>query len=87
MPWWVLALRLSGLGFYIATCIVGGIVAGIALDRALDTRVIFLLVGLILGSAAAFYGTYRMVAPFLDMNGPGGHTDGHDAPGHGKEGR
>jgi F0F1-type ATP synthase assembly protein I len=87
MPWWVLALRLSGLGFYIATCIVGGIVAGVVLDRALDTKVIFLLVGLIVGSAAAFYGTYRMVAPFLDMNGPGGDTDGPAEPGTGGEGR
>ncbi len=65
MVWWVLALRLSGLGFYLAVCIVGGIALGVWLDRVLDTRVIFLLVGLIVGSAAAFYGTYRMVLPLL----------------------
>ena len=65
MVWWVLALRLSGLGFYIAACIVGGIVLGVWLDIILDTEVIFLLVGLILGSVAAFYGTYRMVVPLL----------------------
>lgn len=65
MVWWVLALRLSGLGFYIAICIVGGIALGVWLDRVFDTRVIFLLVGLLLGCVAAFYGTYRMVAPLL----------------------
>ena len=65
MVWWVLALRLSGLGFYIAICIVGGIALGVWLDRMLDTRVIFLLVGLVVGSAAAFYGTYRMVLPLF----------------------
>ena len=69
MVWWVLALRLSGLGFYIAVCIVGGIALGVWLDKIFDTRVIFLLVGLMLGCAAAFYGTYRMVAPlFGDIN-------------------
>ena len=65
MVWWVLALRLSGLGFYLAVCIVGGIALGVWLDRVLDTRVIFLLVGLIVGSAAALYGTYCMVLPLL----------------------
>jgi F0F1-type ATP synthase assembly protein I len=69
MPWWVLALRLSGLGFYIALCIVGGIVVGVFVDRALGTKAIFLLVGLILGCVSGFYGTYKMVVPFLDLNG------------------
>ena len=68
MVWWVLALRLSGLGFYIVACIVGGIVLGVWLDKVFDTRIIFLLVGLLLGSVVAFYGIYRMVAPFLDDN-------------------
>ena len=70
MVWWVLALRLSGLGFYIAFCIVGGIALGVWLDRVLDTRVVFLLIGLGLGCATAFYGTYRMVVPlFGDSDG------------------
>ena len=78
MPPWVLALRLSGLGFYIVICIVGGIVGGVLLDNALNTKVIFLLVGLLLGSVSAFYGTYKMVAPLLDPNGL-------DEPKHGRE--
>ena len=65
MPWWALALRVSGLGFYLAICIVGGIVLGVWLDEILGTRVVFLLLGLIAGCAAAFYGAYRMVVPFL----------------------
>ena len=71
MIWWVLALRLSGLGFYIAACIVGGIVLGVWLDKTFGTRVLFLLIGLLLGSVAAFYGTYRLVVPLL------GDTDNH----------
>ncbi len=66
MAWWALALRLSGLGFYIAACIVGGIVLGVWLDTTFDTRVIFLLLGLALGSVAAFYGTYKLVTPLMN---------------------
>ena len=75
MAWWVLALRLSGLGFYIAICIVGGIALGVWLDRIFDTKVIFLLVGLFVGCVAAFYGTYKLVVPLLgniDHNAPTG---------------
>jgi F0F1-type ATP synthase assembly protein I len=87
MPWWVLALRLSGLGFYIALCIVGGIVAGVLVDRALGSKVIFLLVGLMLGCVSAFYGTYKMVSPLLDSNeGSTGGSNGGDEPKSGREG-
>jgi len=65
MVWWVLALRLSGLGFYIGICVVGGIALGVWLDRIFDTRIIFFLVGLALGCVSAFYGTYRMVVPLV----------------------
>ena len=79
MVWWVLALRLSGLGFYIAVCIVGGIILGVWLDNILETRVVFLLLGLILGSVAAFYGTYRMVVPLF------GDIDSRSPIGKGRE--
>ena len=78
MPWWVLALRLSGLGFYIAICIVGGIALGVWLDSVFGTRVIFMLVGLLLGCTSAFYGTYRMVNPLL------GDIGGHGKSGNGR---
>ena len=65
MVWWAVALRLTGLGWYIAACIVIGILAGIGLDKLLGTRVLFTLIGIILGSIAAFWGVYKMVLPIL----------------------
>ena len=85
MPWWVLALRLSGLGFYIALCIIGGIVVGVLVDGALGTKVIFLLVGLILGCASAFYGTYKMVSPLLGSDAGVGGPDRGDGPPSGRD--
>ena len=77
---WVLALRISGLGFYIAFCIVGGVALGVWLDKVFETRVVFLLVGLILGGASAFYGTYRLVGPLF------GNIDFHDDAMKGRRG-
>ncbi|MBI2936532.1 MAG: AtpZ/AtpI family protein [Chloroflexi bacterium] len=65
MPWWTLAFRLAGLGWYIAFCIIGGIVGGWWLDRWLGTQPLFILVGVLVGSIVAFYGLYKMVLPFL----------------------
>jgi len=62
---WVLAARLIGIGWYIGISIVGGIWGGIWLDKKLDTSIIFTLVGLFLGLAVAFLGTYRMISPLL----------------------
>jgi F0F1-type ATP synthase assembly protein I len=65
MPWWVLALRLTGLGWYIAICVVVGVLGGLGLDKLLDTLPIFTLVGTVLGSIVAFWGVYKMVLPIL----------------------
>jgi F0F1-type ATP synthase assembly protein I len=65
VAWWVPALRVVGLGFYIGVSLVGGIVGGYLLDGWLGTRPWFTLGGVVLGSAVAFYGVYRMVLPFL----------------------
>jgi F0F1-type ATP synthase assembly protein I len=65
MSWWVVALRLTGLGWYIAVCVVGGVLGGLGLDKLLDTTPIFTLVGTILGSIVAFWGVYKMVLPIL----------------------
>lgn len=54
-------LRLVGMGWYVATCIVLGIVGGIWLDTQTHTTPLFLLLGLFLGLASAFIGIYRMV--------------------------
>ena len=55
------AVRLLGLGSYVAVCIVGGTVGGYFLDEALGTGRILTLSGLALGLVAAFYGGYRML--------------------------
>ena len=64
-PWWAFALRVTGLGWYIAACVVIGIVAGVWLDRVLETKILFTLLGLALGSISAFWGAYKMVLPVL----------------------
>ena len=61
-----LALRLLGLGWYIALCIVLGVGGGLWLDSKLDVQPLFTLLGLVLGSALAVYGVYKMVRPLLN---------------------
>ncbi len=65
MPWWVVGLRLTGLGWYIALCVAGGVLLGLWGDNLLETKLLFTIVGLVLGSVAAFWGTYRMILPIL----------------------
>ncbi len=77
MNWWVMALRLTGLGWYVALCIVIGVVGGLWLDGLTGTKGLFLLLGTVLGSVVAFWGMYKMVQPLLyganqgDSNGRG----------------
>ena len=60
-----LALRLLGIGWFIAMCIGGGAVGGLLLDRQLDTSPILTLVGLCVGIAVAVVGMYRMLMAVL----------------------
>ena len=62
----VIAMRLLGLGWYVAIAIVLGIAGGIWLDNRMGTLPLFTLIGVLLGSVAAFYGLYRMVEPLLN---------------------
>ena len=72
MAWWIIALRLTGLGWYVALCVVAGIVVGIGLDRVTGWLPFFTIVGVILGSVAAFWGVYKMILPILyGANRPG----------------
>ena len=66
MTWYVLALRLTGLGWYVAICIVLGIAGGLKLDDIAGTIPIFALLGTVLGSVVAFWGLYKMVQPLLN---------------------
>lgn len=61
MSRWAAALRLTGVGFFVAACILGGILAGLWVDNKLETKPLFILLGLAVGLAVAFYGVYRMI--------------------------
>ena len=61
----LLALRLTGLGWYVATCIVAGVVGGVALDLWLGLKPLFTLLGILLGTTAAFYGLFKMIQPLI----------------------
>ena len=62
---WAVAGRLIGVGGFIGLSIFFGVVGGRWLDTKFDTGVIFTLVGLFLGLALAFLGTYRMLLPLI----------------------
>lgn len=68
------AMRLLGIGWYVALCIALGIGGGVWLDRWLSTAPLFSLFGLFLGLGAAFYGGYRMLMEAL--GGGGGRSEG-----------
>lgn len=66
----LLALRLLGLGWYVAICIVVGAGGGLAIGRWLDLSPaltsLITLAGVLLGTVAAFYGLFKMVRPLLN---------------------
>ena len=64
----VIAVRLLGLGWYVAIAIILGVAGGLWLDNKLGTLLLFTLLGVLLGSVAAFYGLYRMVEPLFNVN-------------------
>ncbi len=66
------AVRLLGIGWYFAVCIVIGVVGGVLLDRVTGTAPLLTMVGVLLGLLTAFYGGYRML---MDVIGPGRGTD------------
>ena len=64
-PWVIVALRLTGLGWYVAACIVVGIIGGVWLGKLTGQVALLVLAGTVIGSVAAFYGVYRMVLPAI----------------------
>jgi F0F1-type ATP synthase assembly protein I len=60
-----LALRYLGVGWYVALCIVIGVLGGRWIDGQAGTSPIFTLLGIVLGAIAASYGIYKMVRPLL----------------------
>lgn len=59
------ALRLTVFGWYFATCLLGGIAGGWALDKWLGSKPLFMLAGLLLGTIVGFYGMYKLMQPLL----------------------
>jgi ATP synthase protein I len=65
MEKWIPALRVTGIGFYIATCIVGGTFIGWWLG---GKRPLYMIIGLVVGLAIAVYGVYRLLKPLIKNN-------------------
>jgi ATP synthase protein I len=63
MDKWIPALRLTGIGFYIAFCIVGGTLIGWWLG---DKQPLYMILGLVAGLIVAFYGVYRMIRSIIN---------------------
>ena len=59
------AVRLTGIGFYIALCIVGGVVGGLQLDGLLDTGRLFAVVGLFAGLILGLGGAFLLLMEVL----------------------
>lgn len=66
MNWWALTLSLTGLGWYVAACIVLGVLGGLGLDKLAGTQPLFTLLGAVFGSVCAFWGVYKLAQPLLD---------------------
>lgn len=65
---WAGVLRLIGIGWYIAACILLGTLGGRWVGQKVggnSSEVLFTVLGLILGLIAAFLGVYRMVKSTL----------------------
>jgi F0F1-type ATP synthase assembly protein I len=60
------SVQLIGIGWYVALTIVLGAVGGVFLDRAIDTKPVFTLLGLVLGLFLAFYGGYVQLMETLN---------------------
>ena len=61
----LLALRLTGLGWYVAFCIAIGVVGGVVLDKWIGPKPLFTLLGIAFGTTAAFYGLFKMIQPLI----------------------
>ncbi len=64
------ALRLVGIGWYVAVCIVLGVLGGVWLDDKFGLAPLFTLSGLFLGLVIAFWGAYRMLMDVLSAVDP-----------------
>ena len=68
MKRWEAAFRLVGLGWYVGICIFLGVIGGLWLDSKVNSKPVFVIIGLLLGIIVAFYGVYKMILPNLGFN-------------------
>lgn len=61
-------LRLVGVGWYVAICLLGGSLGGVWLDNRVGSSPLFILLGLGAGLAVAAFGTYRMLTAVLSQD-------------------
>ena len=61
-------LRLVGIGWFVAFCLLGGSFGGLWLDNRVGSSPLFILVGLGAGLAVAGFGTYRMLMAVLSQS-------------------
>lgn len=67
---WAALLRILGVGWYIAACVVIGVWLGRWLDEKASTIFpLFTVLGALLALLVAYYGVYRMVLPLLGDRG------------------
>ncbi|MEX2080269.1 MAG: AtpZ/AtpI family protein [Dehalococcoidia bacterium] len=72
--WAASAAYLTGIGWFFATCIVLGVLAGRWADSATGLEPVFTLVGILIGLAAALAGGFRMLMTFINRFGNGTET-------------
>jgi len=61
-------LRLVGIGWYVAFCLLGGSLGGLWLDNRVGSSPLFTLLGLGAGLAVAGFGMYRMLMAVLSQS-------------------
>ncbi|MBI2849710.1 MAG: AtpZ/AtpI family protein [Chloroflexi bacterium] len=76
MKRWEAAARLIGLGWYVGASIFLGVIGGIWLDNRLNSKPVFVILGLLLGIIVAFYGLYKMILPNLNNRNKARENEG-----------
>jgi hypothetical protein len=60
------AMRLIGIGWFIAICIILGVVGGMQLDKAVDTGKLFTVIGIFVGLFFGLWGGWLQLREVLD---------------------
>ena len=61
-------LRLLGIGWFVALCLLGGVLGGLWLDDRLETGPLMAMIGLGGGLVIAGIGTYRMLMAVVSLS-------------------